>query len=83
MSAAGAAASVTETMAGAGLTVTVTLPLFVASKTDRAVIVVVPAVNAVTWPVDDTVATAALDVDHVTAVDAPLTTCTLAVNKSC
>ena len=83
MRAAGAAASVTDTTEGAGLTVTVTLPLLVASNTDLAVIVVVPAANAVTWPVDDTVATAALDVVQVTAVEAPLTTCTLAVNKSC
>lgn len=72
----------TEMTAGAGLTVMLALPLLVASKTDVAVMVAVPTATAVTCPVGDTVATAALDVDQVSAVEAPLTTVTLAVNVS-
>lgn len=69
----------TDTTAGAGVTVSGVLPLFVASKTEVAMMVVLPAVRALTCPVAETVATAVLLDDHVTAVDAPLSTVTFAV----
>jgi hypothetical protein len=57
-----------------------TLPLFVASKVDVAVMLTLPGATAVTSPVPLTVATPAALVLHVTAVDAPPTAATFAVN---
>ena len=74
--------TLTERTAGRGVTVRLALPLLLASNVDVAVIVAVPTATAVICPVVDTVATAALDVDHVTPVAAPLTTVTLAVSCS-
>ena len=70
----------TETTSGFGLTVICAAALFVASNVDVAVIVAEPAVSAVTWPLDVTLATAAADDVHPTAVEAPFTTLTVAVN---
>ena len=52
----------------------------VASAVDLDVIVADPGATPRTAPADDTVATDASDVDHVTAVDAPFCTVTVAVN---
>jgi hypothetical protein len=72
--------TVTEFTAGCGLTVTVTLPLFVASNVDVAVIVAVPTATPVTSPLGDTLAIVAFDDDQVTLVAAPLTTATAALS---
>lgn len=83
INAAGAAEIATDVTAGAGATVIAALPLLVASNVDVAVIVAFPTPTAVTCPACETVATAAFDVDHVTAVDAPLTAVTVAVSVAC
>ena len=73
----------TETTAGRGFTVRPAAALFVASNADVAVIVAVPAATPSTCPVAETVATVGADDVQFTALDAPFTTDTVAVNCVC
>ena len=69
-----------QTVAAAAATVTVAVAL---ADPDAAVIVAAPLATAVTRPADDTVATAAFDVAHVTvalAIVAPFWSLTVAVS---
>jgi len=71
---------VTALTAGRTFTVIDCVALLLASAVALAVIVAEPGVTPCTRPADDTVAIDASDVDHVTAVEAPFNTVTVAVN---
>jgi hypothetical protein len=76
-----AGVTTTETTAGGGgFTVTATVADFVASATDVAVTFALPAATPVITPVLLTETIAAFELLHVTAVEAPPTTATVAVS---